>query len=38
MTSTVLSEDALLWGIYVLSVAAVSPQRILSNFVRLPGL
>lgn len=37
MTSAVLSEAALLWSIYVLSVAAVSPQRIRSSIVRLPG-
>lgn len=35
MTSTVLSEAALLWSTYVLSVASVSPWRIHSNFVRL---
>lgn len=38
MTSAVLSEAAPLWSVYVLSVAAVSPQRICSDVVRLPGL
>lgn len=38
MTSAVLSEAALLWSVYVLSVAAVSLQRIRSNVVRLPRL
>lgn len=38
MTSTVLSEAALLWSVYLLSVAAVSPERIRSKVVRLPGL
>lgn len=38
MTSAVLSEAALLWSVYVHSVAAVSPTKYHSKFVRLPGL
>lgn len=34
----VLSEASLLWSIYMLSVAAVFPQRIHSTIARLSGL